>query len=173
MSAVSLLFSRSGLLARKPFAIAIALVYLANFLSQVLVSSAVTGWAALWPFVIVQIVLVWSWIVLHVKRMRDAGKSSGLAIGIACLYVLVLLLLLLVLMMITGTEESSQAVQTGQGLIRVFIVVYLFAMLTGSGDFGVMTLWLMGFLLLLLLPVLIALGYSFWAATRPSVPAAP
>lgn len=173
MSAVSLLFSRSGVLARKPFAIAITLVYLANFLSQVLASSAVTGQVGLLPFAIAQIVLVWSWIVLHVKRMRDAGRSAGLAIGIACLYVLMMLLLLLVLVMITGTEESSQTVQTGQGLIRIFFVVYLFAMLTGSGDFGVMTLWLTGFLLLLLLPVLIALGYSFWAATRPSVPSAP
>ncbi len=173
MNALSLLFSRSGRLAAKPFAIAIALVYVTNFFSQILVSAPVTGQVGLWPFVLVQIVLVWSWIVLHLKRMQDAGKSGGVAIGIACLYVLTLVLVMLVLVMITGTETSAEFVKSGQGLIRIFLVVYLFAMLVGSADFGVMTLWLIGFVVLLLLPVLIAFGYSIWAATRPSVPAAP
>ena len=170
MDVVSLLFSGAGRLAPKPFAIAIVLVYLVNFFSQVLMSAPVTNQAGLWPFAIVQVVLIWSWIVLHVKRLRDAGRSYGLAIGIACLYVLALALLLLVLVMIAATDASNQTIQTGQGLIRIFLVLYLFGMLLGSSEFAGLVYWLMGFLALLLLPVLIAFGFSFWAGTRPSVP---
>ena len=173
MNAVSLLFSRSGRLARRPFAIAIALVYLASFLSQGLLSAPVTARAGLWPFALLQAALVWSWLVLHVKRLRDAGRPSGMAIGIACLYVLALVLLLLVMVMITASDAtSSNFAVAGQGLIHLFIVIYLLAWLLGSSEFGVLAYWLMGFLALLLLPLAIALGFSIWTGTRPSVPAA-
>src|SRR5262245_24756257 len=170
MGAVSLLFSGTGRLTPRPFAVAVIVVYVASFLSQALLSAAVTHWVGLWPFALLQAALTWIWVALHVKRLRDAAKSSGLAIGIACLYGLAVVLLLLVLAMIVASESSSNALQTGQGLIRLFLVVYLFAMLLGSPDLGVMTYWLMGFAALLLTPVAIAFGYSIWAGTRPSVP---
>ena len=173
MSTVSLLFSRSGWIEPKTFGIAVTLLYVANFLSRMLLSGDVTAHAGLWPFAVAQAVLIWVWIVLHVKRLRDAGKSTGLAIGIACLYVLAIVLVLLVMVMIVATEASTQTAQTGQGLIRLFLVLYLFAMLMGSPEFGVMTYWLMGFMALLVLPVLVAFGFSIWAGTRPRLPEAP
>lgn len=173
MNAVALLFSSSGRLAPRPFTIAVALVYLASFLSQALLSPAVTSEAGLWPFALLQTTLIWAWIVLHWKRLRDAGRSCGLAIGIACLYFLGLVLLLLVLVMITASEGSSELAQSGQGLFRLLIVLYLLGALIGSSEFGVLGFWLMGLVGLLLLPLAIGLGFSIWAGTRPSVPAAP
>lgn len=166
------LFSRSGRLSPQPFAVAIIAVYLASFLSQTLLAAPVTERLGLWPFALLQVALVWAWIALHMKRLRDAGRSSGLAIGIAGLYVLALVLLLLVMVMITA-GETSEAARTGQGLIRFFLVIYLFAALFGSSEFGVLAYWLMGFVALLLLPVAIALCFSLWTGTRPSAPPSP
>lgn len=174
MNVVSLLFSRSGRLASKPFAIAVVLVYLVSFLSQALLSAPVTGRGGLWPFTLLQAGLVWAWVMLHAKRLRDAGKPSGLAVGIACLYVLAVVLLLLVMAMITASDTSSgNFLLAGQGFIHLFIVLYVIGAVLGSAEFGMLTYWLMGFVALLLTPLGIALGFSIWTGTRPSVPAAP
>jgi uncharacterized membrane protein YhaH (DUF805 family) len=171
MNAVSLLFSTSGRLAPRSFAVAVVLVYLVSFFSQALLSVPVTGRAGLWPFALLQAALVWIWVALHVKRLRDAGRSFGLAAGIACLYVLALVLLLLVLVMITASDAtSSNFLLTGQGLIHIFIVLYAIGAVLGSSEFGVLAYWLTGFLALLLLPVIVGVGFSIWAGTRPTAP---
>src|SRR5688572_13732790 len=139
MNAVLLLFSGSGRLAPRPFAVAVILVYLLSFFSQALLSAPVTSRVALWPFALLQAALVWIWIVLHVKRLRDAGRPFGLAAGVACLYVLALVLLLLVLTMITASDAtSSNFLLTGQGLIHIFIVLYAIGAVLGSPEFGVL-----------------------------------
>ena len=63
-------------------------VYLVSFASQLLLSPPVTRWAGVWAFALVQAVLIWLWIVLHGNRLRDAGRPTGLAIGVACVYAL-------------------------------------------------------------------------------------
>lgn len=171
MGFVSLLFSRAGRLEPWPFAVAAVVVYLASFLSQTLLSVPVTSRAGLWPFVLLQAVLVWAWLMLHIKRLRDAGKPSGVAVGIAGLYALALVLLLLVMAMITATDShSSNFMMTGQGLIRLFVVLYVIGAVVAGSEFGVLAYWLLGFVALLLTPVVVALGFSIWAGTRPSVP---
>ncbi len=40
--------------------------------------------------------LIWIWFALHAKRLHDAGRGSGLAVGVAVLYVLSVVLLLIV-----------------------------------------------------------------------------
>jgi uncharacterized membrane protein YhaH (DUF805 family) len=173
MDPLALLFSWSGRLAPRAFAVAIIGVYLVSFFSQMLLGAPVTGQVGLWPFALLQAALVWAWTVLHVKRLRDAGRPPGLAVGIAGLYILALLLLLLVMVMITASETSGDVARTGQGLIRFFLVIYLFAALFGSSEFGVLLYWLMGLVALLLLPVAIALCFSIWTGTRPSAPPSP
>lgn len=169
MSVASLMFSRSGRLEPRPFAIAVVSIYLASFLSQMLLSVPVTVRAGLWPFALVQVVLVWAWLAVHIKRLRDAGKSPGLAVGIACLYVLAVVLLLLVMAMITASDSgSSDFLMTGQGLIQLFIVLYIIGGALGSSEFGILAYWLMGFIALLLMPVAVAVGFSIWTGTRPS-----
>ncbi len=175
MGVTSLFLSRSGRLAAGRFAIAVTAVYVVSFMSQVLLSASVTGQAGLLVFAILQVVLVWSWIALHVKRLRDAGRPAGLAYGIACLYGLTVVLVLLVVAMISATETSSETMRTGQGLIQFFIVLYLFAMLVQAQELGSLAFWLLGFVIVLCLPILIGFAYSVWAATRPgqtSVPVA-
>ena len=76
MNASSLL-SRDGLLARGPFVLAVIAVYLASFASQLLLSAPVTAQVSVVPFVLVQVALIWLWIVLHTRRLRDAGRSSA------------------------------------------------------------------------------------------------
>ena len=49
------------------------------------------------PFVLVQIVLIWLWIVLHRRRLRDAGRPTGIVIGIALIYALEVVLLALLI----------------------------------------------------------------------------
>lgn len=170
MSVASLLLSRSGRLEPRPFAIAATLIYLASFLSQMLLSPPVTSQAGLWPFALLQALLVWAWVVVHTKRLRDAGRSTGLAVGIACLYLLAVVLLLLVLAMITASDTgSSEFLMTGQGLIRLFIVLYIIGAALGSSEFGILAYWLFGFIALLMLPVVVAIGFSIWTGTRPSI----
>ncbi len=173
MNLVTLLFSRSGRLGPRPFAVTIVLVYVTSFLSQVLLSAQITSRAGPWPFVLVQAVLVWAWLVLHMKRLRDAGRSPGMAVGIAGLYVLALVLLLLVMMMMNANETSSTFALPGQGLLQFFVALWFIGMLVGHGDLGMFAVWLMGFLALLLAPLLIAVGFSIWTGTRPSVPPPP
>jgi uncharacterized membrane protein YhaH (DUF805 family) len=172
MSVAPLFFSSTGRLTPSAFAIAVSIVYVVSFLSQMLLSASVTGQAGLWVFAFLQFALVWSWVVLHVKRLRDAGRSAGMAFGIACLYGLTVVLVLLVVAMVSSTEASSETMRTGQGLIQLFIVIYLFAMLVQSQELGSLAFWLMGFVVILLLPVLIGFAYSVWAATRPGQPKA-
>jgi len=63
-------------------------VYLVGAASHLLTVPDVLGHAGLWPFVIVQGVLIWIWFVLHAQRLHDAGRGSGLAVGVALLYIL-------------------------------------------------------------------------------------
>ena len=60
-----LLVAGDDRLARGPFALAVIAVYLASFASQMLLSAPVTARVSVVPFVLVQVVLIWLWIVLH------------------------------------------------------------------------------------------------------------
>ena len=48
-----------------------------SFASQMLLSAPVTAQVSVVPFVLVQVVLIWVWIVLHTRRLRDAGRPTG------------------------------------------------------------------------------------------------
>ena len=63
---------------------AVIAVYLASFASQMLLSPPVTAQAGVALFVLAQIALIWIWIVLHTRRLRDAGRmhrSSAVAMS--------------------------------------------------------------------------------------------
>src|SRR6478735_7769288 len=98
MESLALFFSSSGHIARKPFALAAAAVYLLGFLSQFLLAAPVTARASFVPFVLVQGLAGWAWTALHIKRLRDTGRTSGAAIALAVLYALDVVMLLLVMM---------------------------------------------------------------------------
>jgi uncharacterized membrane protein YhaH (DUF805 family) len=168
------LLSPSGTLSPKPFVIGALAVYLASFLSQMLLGAPVTMQAGLWPFTLVQIVLIWAWYVLHARRQHDAGRPSGMALGVAAIYTLMIVLLILVMAVLTASDTSNDSLKAGQGLMQLFAVLFFFSMLFGEfGGFSVVGYWVIGFVILMLTPVFVALVFSLWTATRPSAPAKP
>jgi uncharacterized membrane protein YhaH (DUF805 family) len=160
--------SQVGRIARGPFVLAVGMVYLASFVSQMLLSAPVTASASVLPFIVVQAALIWAWIVLHQRRLRDAGRPAGIVVGIAMIYVLEVVLLALVVWML-----SSSAGQSGDGdgasIFHLFAFFYLLAMMTGESNLAGMQVWLFGFAVVMFLPVVIAIVFSLWAATRPTL----
>lgn len=165
-------WSSSGRLPRKPFVIGVLVVYLASFLSQSLLGEPFILTAGLWPFTIAQLVLIWAWYVLHVRRLRDAGRSTGIALGIASIYTLMIVLLILVMAVLTASSTSNESLKAGQSMMQLFAIVFFFAALFGdAGSMGAIGYWIAGLLLLTMLPIFVGLGFSLWTATRPSIPA--
>jgi uncharacterized membrane protein YhaH (DUF805 family) len=156
-----------------PFTAAVLLVYLLSFMSQMLLSPPVTSRLSVLPFVLTQGVLISLWIVLHRRRLRDAGRPSGTAIGVAMVYALeIVLLVIVVWIMRSGTTEGSDGAGGAAGILYLFVILYFLGQLTGDPNLGALQIWVMGFVVLMLLPVVIALGFSIWTGTRPSKPPA-
>ena len=155
---------------RGAFAIAVIFVYALSFASQVLLSPPVTGRMSVVPFVVAQAVLIGIWIVLHQRRLRDAGRPGGTAIGVAMVYALeIVLLTLLVWLMLSGVPGDGGGVGSEASILNLFVVLYFLSLLTGDPSLGALQVWMMGFVALMVVPVVIALCFSIWAGTRPSV----
>jgi uncharacterized membrane protein YhaH (DUF805 family) len=169
----SLAHSQTSRLARGPFIIAALAVYALSFVSQMLLSAPVTARMSVLPFVLVQIALIWLWIVLHRRRLRDAGRPTGIVIGIAAIYALEVVLLTLLIWFLSSAAGTSDFADSGAGIFHLFAIVYLLGVMTGDPSLGALQVWLMGFAVVMFLPILIAIGFSLWAATRPSLPAPP
>ena len=166
MDSLALFFSAAGRIAPKRFAVGVALVYLVAFLSQLLISPRMMLHAGVLPFALIQGVAIWAWFCLHVKRLRDADRDPGLAMAIAVLYGLGMILLLLVVALSVPPDEMLN--QSGHASSHILIVPYLIEVL--SGDLGLFAHVAAGIAALIVAPMLIALGFSVWAATRPRAP---
>lgn len=163
----------TGRLARGPFLLAIGMVYLASFVSQMLLSAPVTGRLSVLPFIVAQAVLIWLWIELHRRRLRDAGRPTGIVFGIAMIYVLEVVLLVLLVWLVFVSPATSGGASTESSIFQLFVLLYLLGSLSGDPTFGALQVWLFGFVAVMLLPVAIALVFSVWAATRPSAASPP
>jgi hypothetical protein len=151
-----------------PFAAAVLLVYALSFASQVFLSPPVTSRLSVVPFVLAQGVLIGLWIVLHRRRLRDAGRPSGTAIGIAMVYALAVVLLVIVVWLLLSTAAGNDGAGSDASILHLFVILYFLAQLTGDPNLGELQIWVMGFVVLMLLPVAIAFGFSIWTGTRPS-----
>jgi hypothetical protein len=163
--------SPQGRLAPRPFAVAVVAVYVAMFCSQALLGGGVTGSLGFWPFVVVQAAIAWAWFVLHARRLRDAGRPIGHAAAIAVLYGLAMILLMLVVLLIISADQG-QGAGGGSGevgaVFRLFVLLGLVALLAADGGLGGFGSLLLGFVALVMLPIVVAVGYSIWAGTRPT-----
>ena len=167
MDPLALFLSSSGRVAPRTFTIAILLVYVAGFLSQILLGAPVIARSGLWPFALTQGLLTWVWFALHAKRRRDAGAGTGAAAGIAILYALSITLLLLVLAFFMSVASQNAAEGAGSSSIASFLILfYLLALF--SGDMGSISGVIMGLLLIAFAPAIIAIAYSIYAGTQPS-----
>jgi uncharacterized membrane protein YhaH (DUF805 family) len=161
---LALWFSASGRVAPKAFARGILAVYGTALLSLLLLSAPVVLRAGLVPFVLVQALAAWAWLCLHVKRLRDAGRDVGVAAAIALLYALAIVLLLLMVTLVVPLGDGARAPDAGPADVRAWSD--LFAMASGDAGPGHFAYVGAGMLALVLAPMLIAIAFSIWAATR-------
>jgi uncharacterized membrane protein YhaH (DUF805 family) len=171
MQALHFLFSPFGRLAPQPFVVAAIVVYVSGAAAQGLTVPDVIARAGLWPFATAQAVLIWIWYALHARRLHDAGSTQVLAAGTAVLYALAVVLLLIVATAFFTTAPTAihgNANATGAlGLILVLIVIETLA---GASSYDIGWAVVAILVVLALLPVLLAVGVTLLAATRPRLP---
>jgi uncharacterized membrane protein YhaH (DUF805 family) len=167
MESLAFWFSPSGRIAPKPFARGILAVYGVAALSLLLMSAPVMLRVGFAPFVVVQALACWAWFCLHAKRLRGAGRDAGAALAVASLYALAIVLLLLMLTLAAPLRGGAQA--PGAGAADAW--TDLFALAGGDSDAGLFAYVGAGLLALIVVPMLTAVAFSIWAATRRSAPA--
>lgn len=166
MQAVGFLLSPNGRLRPQPFIYAAAAVYAAGAASHWLTTPEVIARAGLWPFVVVQALLIWIWFVLHARRLRDAGRAAGPAAGVALLYVLSLVLLIIVAAsFFNSSGEVPDA--NAAGALGLILLVSVLAILLGSPHYDLAWLMVVVLTAAALVPLIVAVVFTVWAATRP------
>ena len=173
MDALTFLTSTQGRLAPKPFALGVLAVWAAGVAAQWLLSGEVMVRAGLWPFIAVQAALIWIWLVLHIRRLRDAGQGPAGAIGIALIYALSIGLMLMLVAFFTNPDAvETQRVgenPAGDAASATLLVLFLFAIVF-KPDFGVFTTILKGLILIAFVPAVISLLFSIRTGMRKRVP---
>ena len=166
MEWLALFFSARGRVAPRPFAAAVMAVYGAAFLSQLLISAPVMLRAGFAPFALAQAIATWSWFCLHAKRLRDADRGIGAAVAIAVLYALAVILFLLLVASIMPLGDAAQAASGGDVLALSLLITTLMA------DPGLFAYVAAGIFVLVFAPVPMAVAFSIWASTRPTLTSA-
>lgn len=167
MQILRLIFSPSGRLSPQPFVVGALLVYIAGAASQWLTKPDMLAHRGLWLFAAAQALVIWAWLVLHAKRLRDAGRSVGLAVGVSLLYALsVALLIILTASFFNSSAGEAPDANTASALGLILLLTIVDRLLGSTHyDFG----WLLVTLLTLMafVPPIAALATTVWAATRP------
>jgi uncharacterized membrane protein YhaH (DUF805 family) len=161
------IFSPRGRLRPRPFILGIAAVYAAGVAAHWLTTPDVTARIGLWAFAAVQAALTWLWFVLHAKRLHDAGRGDGLARGIALLYALSIVFLLMLAMNFFAGSTGLMGNASATSALELILFLYIIQTLAGSipHDLGSIVIGVLT--LFALLPVIVALFFTLWTATRP------
>ena len=168
MHKLATFLSPQGRLRPRPFLIGIAVVYLAGAASHLLTVSDVTARVGIWPFAIAQAALTWLWFILHAKRLHDAAQGPGLAIAVALLYLLSLALLLILATNFLTGAESTLGNANATSALELILLLYIVMTLAGSLHYDLTSVVVSILTLCALAPIVIALVFTLWAATRPS-----
>jgi uncharacterized membrane protein YhaH (DUF805 family) len=147
----------SGTLGPSSFIIAIGTLYLLGLAGQMLTAPPVFARLGLWPFLLMQIVLTWAWFALHAQRLRDAGRGTAAAQGIAVIHVLAVVLLILVAVFLEDNAELE-----GWTPASIVLLRQIMQFSRGAGD-PLTVLGLVACAALILAP-----AFSVWAAFQPS-----
>lgn len=164
MHALGFLFAPSGRLKPRPFVYGALLVYLLGVASQYLTTPDVVGRGGLWPFIAVQLVLVWIWFCLHAKRLHDAGRSSGLAVGIGLLYSLSVVLLLIIADGFLVASNLPLGDANAGGALWLLLILYIISALAGSTQYELAWVVVAILTFMAFVPAIVALGCTFWSA---------
>lgn len=164
------LVSPKGRLRPQPFLAAIAAIYIAGALSHWLTVPGVISHVGLWVFAAAQAVLIWLWFIVHAKRLHDAGRREGLAIAVAILYVLsLILLLLLATNFFAGSEAGSLGDASATSALELVLLLYIVMTLTGPVQYDLTWIVVVILTLFAFVPLVVALIFTLWTATRTSV----
>ncbi|MEJ0076361.1 MAG: hypothetical protein WDO17_13090 [Alphaproteobacteria bacterium] len=161
-----------GRLAPTPFALGVVAVWIAGIASQLLLTGEVTARVSVSPFIAVQAGLIAIWLVLHIRRLRDAGQGPAAAIGIALVYGLSIGLLLMLAAFFTHPDAVAPRggeTPASDAALGTLLVVFLFNIVF-TPDFGVFSTILKGLILIAFLPAVISLLFSVRTALRKRVP---
>ena len=171
MDALEFLTSTQGRLAPRPFALGVFAVWLAGIATQWLLSGEVMHRGGMWPFIVAQAALIWIWLVLHIKRLRDAGQGPASAVGVAIVYALAIGLMIMLVAFFTNPSAggSTTGNETGDAAAATLLVLFLFAIVF-KPDFGVFTTILKGLILIAFLPAVVSLLFSIRTGLRKRVP---
>ena len=121
------------------------------------------------PYVAVQFVLVWIWYCLHSKRLHDAGRSSGVAVGVGLFYLLSVVLLLIVTDSFMPTSDQLLGNADAVGALWFAMLIYVVSVLAGSSPYAV-PLVVAVLIAQAVLPIVLALAVTVWAAILESEP---
>ena len=163
MDSFAQLCSPFGRTARNPFAMGAVLVYVLIVASYLLVSQPAVTRTGVAPFALVQAALTYAWYALHARRLCDAGYGTGWALAIA--YCVGVALFLLLSAFVSGLDNGKDGSALG------LLVILLFLVAVFAGHPGPLVGVAVVLLLVIVTPLLIALGFSIWAGTRPRLPA--
>jgi uncharacterized membrane protein YhaH (DUF805 family) len=177
MDELGLFFSTKGRIDRKTFGWCVLAVYVLGFFSQTLLSGNIIARAGLWPFILVQAALIWAWLALHIKRLRDANEDVAGAIGVAIIYSLAVGLLVLVISLFTGFATHSDRppgtpLSAGEAIVALFVIIVIFNLLF-SGDFSLFAILITILVAIACLPLLISFVFSLRTGLRKSEPPVP
>jgi len=167
MQSPYLVLSPDGRLRPQPFVLGAAAVYVAGAVSHWLTVPDVTARTGLWAFAAAQALLTWLWFVLHAKRLHDAGRGDGLAVAVALLYALSIVFLLILAMNFFAGSGGLMGNAGATGALELILFLYIIETLAGSHDLGSIVVGVMT--LFAFVPIIVALLFTLWAATRPSV----
>jgi uncharacterized membrane protein YhaH (DUF805 family) len=169
MQALRLPFSPSGRLSPAAFIVSVVVVYLAGAASQGLTVPDVILRAGLWPFIAAQALLIWIWYALHAKRLHDAGRAAGIAAGVAVLYALAVALLIIIAASFYGALAREVPDANTASALGLILFVWIVAVLAGAPHHDLAWLIVVILLLIALLPLMLAIAVTAWAATRPTI----
>jgi uncharacterized membrane protein YhaH (DUF805 family) len=169
MQALRFVFSPAGRLRPQAFIIAVIAVDAAGAASQWFALVGATARSGLWLFAVAQAVLTWVWFALHARRLRDAGRSIGLAAGAAVLYALSVVLLLTVATSFFAISPSSTTDANTVGALTLILLLSVMESLSAASSYDLGRAIVAILVVLALLPVVVAMAVTLWAATRASV----
>jgi uncharacterized membrane protein YhaH (DUF805 family) len=168
MYALSFLASPRGRLSTRPFVYSALLVYLLGIASQFLTAADVLSHGGLWLFIAAQLVLVWIWFCLHVKRLHDAGRSIGLAVGTALFYLFSVVLLLIIADGLFTTFNLPLGDANAGGALWLIVVLYIVSALGGSAQYDLAWIVVAILSFMAIMPIVLALALTVWSASLPS-----
>jgi hypothetical protein len=110
------------------------------------------------------------WFVLHAKRLHDASRGEGMAIAVALLYLLSLVLLvLLATNFFAGSEAGSLGGASATSALELVLLLYIVMTLAGPMQYDLTWIVVVILTFFAFVPVLIALLFTLWTATRKSM----